>query len=314
VRLTVADDLLIRQIHTVKSESPIMIKQLIKALGDSKIYQEYERAFNESTGLTLALRSVEMCNLPQHGERMENPFCALMTKTSLACAAGLEIQQQPTAAAPSGPRTITCRLGLTETAVPIRMGNQLIGFLSTGLVFRNKPTEAQFVRVAKQLAEWGIEADTKELRAAYFGTRVLSARQHESIVKLLTIFAQHLSLISNQIVVQEQNNEPPFIARAKQFISDNQCEELSLNRVAKAVNMSSFYFCKKFKKFTGINFTEYITRMRIEKSRNLLLNPNLRISEIAYEVGFQSLTHFNRMFKRVLGSSPTDYRLQFARN
>jgi AraC-like DNA-binding protein len=203
---------------------------------------------------------------------------------------------------------------LTETAVPIRMGDQLIGFLSTGQVFRNKPTEAQFVRAAKQLTEWGIEADTKELREAYFGTRVLSARQHESIVKLLTIFAQHLSLISNQIVVQEQNNEPPFIARAKQFISDNQSEELSLNQVAKAVNMSSFYFCKKFKKITGINFTEYITRVRIEKSRNLLLNPNLRVSEIAYEVGFQSLTHFNRMFKRVLGSSPTDYRLQFARN
>jgi len=164
------------------------------------------------------------------------------------------------------------------------------------------------------LAEWGIEADTKELREAYFGTRVLSARQHESIVKLLTIFAQHLSLISNQIVVQEQNSEPPFIARAKQFINDNQGEELSLNQVAKAVNMSSFYFCKKFKKVTGINFTEYITRVRIEKSRNLLLNPNLRVSEIAYEVGFQSLTHFNRMFKRVLGSSPTDYRLHLARN
>jgi len=78
--------------------------------------------------------------------------------------------------------------------------------------------------------------------------------------------------------------------------------------------MSSFYFCKKFKKITGINFTEYITWVRVERSKNLLLNPNLRVSEIAYEVGFQSLTHFNRMFKRVLGSSPTDYRLQFSSN
>jgi AraC-like DNA-binding protein len=291
-----------------------MAKQLIKALAESKMYQEYERAFSESTGLTLALRSVETWNLPHHGKRMENPFCALMSNTSRACASCLEVQQKLADVATQEPQTITCSLGLTETAVPIRMGDQLIGFLSTGQVFRSKPTEAQFARAAKQLAEWGIEADTKELRDAYFGTRVLSGRQHESIVKLLSIFAQHLSMISNQIVVQEQNNEPPFIARAKQFISDNQSEELSLNQVAKAVNMSSFYFCKKFKKITGINFTEYITRVRIEKSRNLLLNPNLRVSEIAYEVGFQSLTHFNRMFKRVLGSSPTDYRLQFARN
>ena len=48
--------------------------------------------------------------------------------------------------------------------------------------------------------------------------------------------------------------------------------------------------------------------MRIEKSKNLLLNPNLRVSEIAYEVGFQSLTHFNRVFLRIVGRSPTAFR------
>jgi len=57
-----------------------------------------------------------------------------------------------------------------------------------------------------------------------------------------------------------------------------------------------------------VNFTEYVSRVRIEKARALLLNPNLRISEIAYEVGFQSLTHFNRVFKKLLGQSPTEFR------
>jgi AraC-like DNA-binding protein len=46
----------------------------------------------------------------------------------------------------------------------------------------------------------------------------------------------------------------------------------------------------------------------VEKAKNLLLNPNLRISEIAYEVGFQSLTHFNRVFKKIVRQSPTEYR------
>jgi len=87
---------------------------------------------------------------------------------------------------------------------------------------------------------------------------------------------------------------------------------LSLGQVAKAVNMSTFYFCKMFKKITGINFTDYLSRVRIEKAKNLLLNPNLRISEIAYEVGFQSLTHFNRVFKKITGQSPTQYRGQLA--
>ena len=46
----------------------------------------------------------------------------------------------------------------------------------------------------------------------------------------------------------------------------------------------------------------------LSKAKNLLLNPNVRVGEIAYEVGFQSLTHFNRVFKRILGQSPTEYR------
>ena len=85
-------------------------------------------------------------------------------------------------------------------------------------------------------------------------------------------------------------------------------EELSLTQVAKAVNISTFYFCKIFKRYTGLNFTEYVSRVRIEKAKNLAMNPNLRISDIAYEVGFQSLTHFNRVFKRITGMSPTEYR------
>jgi AraC-like DNA-binding protein len=63
-----------------------------------------------------------------------------------------------------------------------------------------------------------------------------------------------------------------------------------------------------FKKVTGINFTDYLSRVRVEKAKNLLLNPNLRISEIAFEVGFQSLTHFNRVFKNIVGQSPSEYR------
>jgi AraC-like DNA-binding protein len=72
--------------------------------------------------------------------------------------------------------------------------------------------------------------------------------------------------------------------------------------------MSTFYLCKMFKKVTGLNFTEYVARVRVEKSKNLLLNPNARVSEVAFATGFQSLTHFNRTFRRFAGLSPTQYR------
>src|SRR5204863_4833677 len=147
-----------------------------------------------------------------------------------------------------------------------------------------------------------------QLEEAYFQTRVLTRAQYESLIRLLTIFGQHLSLLSNQIVVQQQNAEPPAITRAKQFIDAHQADDLSLADVAHAVNTSTFYFCKVFKKATGLHFTDYLSRVRIEKAKNLLLNPNLRVSEIAYAVGFQSLTHFNRVFRKLASQSPSDYR------
>jgi len=74
------------------------------------------------------------------------------------------------------------------------------------------------------------------------------------------------------------------------------------------VNMSAFYFCKTFKKATGMTFTDYLARVRVEKVKNLLLNPNKRVSEAAYEAGFQSLSQFNRVFRRIGGESPSTYR------
>jgi AraC-like DNA-binding protein/ligand-binding sensor protein len=233
-----------------------------------------------------------------------------MAQKSRACAACLQVQEKLSEGAVNEPHTVVCPAGLCDSAVPVRLGDRLIGFLQTGQVFRKKPSASQFDRVTKLVADWGVAVERKKLEEAYFGTQVVSGKQHESVVKLLAIFAQHLAMLSNQVLVQHENAEPPVIRRAKEFIQEHQAEDISLGQVARAVNTSTFYFCKMFKKVTGINFTDYLSRVRIEKSKNLLLNPNLRVSEIAFEVGFQSLTHFNRVFKKVLGQTPTDYRAQ----
>ncbi len=285
-------------------------RALIEALVNSKVFQEYERAFTEATGLPVALRPVETWQLPHHGKRNEGPFCALISEKSRACASCLQVQERLSEEAVFEPQTVGCPNGMCDTAIPVRLGDRLIGFLQTGQVFRKKPTQAQFERALKQVQEWGVDVDIQLLRDAYFSTKVVPAKQHEAVVKLLTIFAQHLSMLSNQVVDQHENAEPPVITRAKEYINEHQTENLRLGHVAKACNTSTFYFCKMFKKVTGINFTDYLSRVRIEKSKNLLLNPNLRVSEIAFEVGFQSLTHFNRVFKKILGQSPTEYRAQ----
>jgi len=102
--------------------------------------------------------------------------------------------------------------------------------------------------------------------------------------------------------------EPVEIWKARNFIHEHSDEELSLTKVAKSVHISPNYLSEKFKEVTGVNFVDYIARHRIEKARKLLQNLNLRISEIAFAVGFQSLSQFNRVFRKLAGKSPTAYR------
>jgi len=128
------------------------------------------------------------------------------------------------------------------------------------------------------------------------------------VLRLLTIFAQHLASLSNQLMVSAAQVESPMVSRAKLYITEHQDAEISLKEVADAVNTSAFYFCKMFKQATGLTFTDYLARTRIEKVKNLLMNPHKRISEVAYETGFQSLSQFNRVFRRVTGEAPTAWR------
>ncbi len=69
-----------------------------------------------------------------------------------------------------------------------------------------------------------------------------------------------------------------------------------------------------FKKATGLTFTEYLSRIRVEKAKSYLLNPHIRISEVAFEVGFQSLSQFNRVFKKITGQSPSQFRMKMTKS
>ncbi|HRI83732.1 MAG TPA: PocR ligand-binding domain-containing protein [Opitutaceae bacterium] len=281
---------------------------LVTQLRDSQIYRDYEQAFRDTTGLPLNLRPIEAFDLPHRHDPNENPFCALMATTNQSCAACLQLQRKVEEQARLEPKTLKCFAGLCDSAVPIRVGENLVAFLQTGQILLHRPTKQQFKRTTRQLLKWGTAVDLKRLEEAFFQTRVLTKHQYESILRLLTIFAQHLATLSHQLTVKEQAGESPAIARARIYIAKHQGDELSLNEVAKAVNMSAFYFCKTFKKATGMTFTDYLARVRVEKVRNLLLNPHKRVSEAAYEAGFQSLSQFNRVFRRIAGESPSTYR------
>jgi AraC-like DNA-binding protein len=282
-------------------------KELLEALRHSDVYAQYERTFTVATGLPLALRPVEFFGLPFHGSKNENAFCSFLANDKRTCSLCLQTVGRCSASTGNQPRSFQCPFGLTETTVPVRLGDRVIGLLCTGQVFTRVPNVEVFRKSSRRVFEAGSAAEKKAFEL-WKKTTYVPPSKYEATVQLLNFFAKQLSAMSNQIVVEKENAEPLIITKAREYIDKNKTDVLSLTTVAKAAGASVFHFCKIFHKATGLKFTDYVARVRIEDAKAELLNPNRRISEIAYDVGFQSLTQFNRTFARIFGQSPSEYR------
>jgi len=283
-------------------------REFVVRLKQSKIYPAYENAFRGTTGLPLALRSVGSFHSPLIDAKNANPFCRLMASDNRSCAACLCLQQRIEDRSDGKACTLECFAGLSESAVPIHCGEEVVAFLQTGQIFLRRPSNHRFQRSIRRLEKMGVTVDRMQLEQPYFATRVIAKPQYASILRLLTLIAEHLSGLTNQLIAQGAAGEPPAIVHARAFIALHQAEELSLGDVAKAANMSPFYFCKTFRKVTGFTFIGYLAHLRVASVKVQLGDPHKRISEAAFAAGFQSLSQFNRVFRRIAGRAPTKYR------
>lgn len=278
-------------------------------LSQSKILRDYETAFSEATGLPLKFEPAGKKRAGMRGSTKANDFCIQLAETEPGCRLCVDMQSNLSAAAADGKtHSATCTAGLTDSAVPVRVGDKVLGYLQTGQVALKKLTPASFKRVADFLKKGGADVDWDLLEKAYFDSRVIEKKQYNAVLKLLEVFASHLSLAAEQIATQQTHAEPPMISRAREIIEERSGDALPLTEIARSVHASTFHFCKTFKRATGMTFTQYLSMVRIAKAKRLLSNPQARISEVAFEAGFASITHFNRMFRRLTGQSPTDFR------
>ncbi len=99
-----------------------------------------------------------------------------------------------------------------------------------------------------------------------------------------------------------------LISEALEYINNNYDKDISLDGVAKEINMSYHYFSKFFKDAIGKNFIDYLTDLRVEKSKELLKDLSLSIKSICYSVGYSDPNYFSKIFKKITGITPTEYR------
>ncbi|MEO3944772.1 AraC family transcriptional regulator [Gorillibacterium sp. CAU 1737] len=112
-----------------------------------------------------------------------------------------------------------------------------------------------------------------------------------------------------QQIRQEREQEATSVAdRAKQYIDSHYPEDLSLDQVAEQVHLNAFYFSKIFKQHTGETFIDYLTGVRIAKAKAYIEAGELSLKEICFRVGYKDPNYFSRVFRKVTGVSPSDYR------
>lgn len=122
---------------------------------------------------------------------------------------------------------------------------------------------------------------------------------------LLDIYADNILLDSTP------RNVSPNIEQTKTFIEENYNQPLSLQLLAKIACMSKYHFCRIFKKQVNMTYTTYLNTIRIKEAKRLLKTGLLSITEICFQIGYNDLTYFERVFKKSENCSPSSYRKKF---
>jgi two-component system response regulator YesN len=151
------------------------------------------------------------------------------------------------------------------------------------------------------LGEWGIRLK-QSLENQGINVRdipILDAKTKGDFLELIRQFCE-------KIILQKEGNDS--ITLAKNYIHTHYQKSFSLEDVAAYVDLTPTYFTKMFKEQTKRTFIDYVTDVRIEKSRELLLHTKLSLKEIAYEVGYKDPNYFSRVFKKWTNQSPKQYR------
>ena len=133
-----------------------------------------------------------------------------------------------------------------------------------------------------------------------YNTSVEAAREY--VRSLLHVMIEYRNQLSDK-------KYSGIIGKAKKYIQENyQNEEMSLQSVASNVNVSSNHFSAIFRKETGETFIDYLTEVRMEKAKDLLVSTSMKTSEVGYEVGYRDPHYFSYIFKKTQGVSPKEYR------
>lgn len=186
--------------------------------------------------------------------------------------------------------------------------NELLGYVLFSQGGKSENIHLLAVELTTLLSRVAIEggAGTDKIYGlnSQYLTRILRQQNHEELCYLLQEVVE--SFMDSMFTHQDQGN--PHIRKALRYISDNYTQKLTLQHVAGEVGISPNHFSALFRKTVGVSFRDYLSQIRVDGSKQLLLYTDYSLADIASAMGFPDQSNFSKVFKRITGISPGKYR------
>lgn len=294
--------------RSVSPNTPAPDSRTWERLMNSSVVRQFQLAFTNATGLPVTLLPgpvATSCEAPEPS----GGFCVdgCMGPTSGQWC--LRTLQGAERKAVSDHRRVQfkCPSGLVKILVPVWVGEKHIGSVLVGPFSLASLNARKLRELQLRLKKFGLEGETERLKVSWNFSPVVERDKASAASELVHLFAQYLSESANSLCLEDAQ-ESTLLKRVEECLEEFQDDSVESRDVARRLELSPCHFCKLFKQQTGMTFSEYRLLRRIEKARKLLLDPALRINEVAYACGFGSLPYFVRAFRRHQGCSPSQYR------
>lgn len=151
-----------------------------------------------------------------------------------------------------------------------------------------------------------------EIESEYFGnTPYREARIYSLLINFFVFIGResnNLTALFGNFTTNKQHEYVQKFMNICSYINEHCTEDVTVDDLASIAGFSKFHFARLFKQFTNVSYYDYLTRKRIEHAEALLITPDISITEVAMQSGFNSLSTFNRVFKNVKGCTPSEYK------
>ena len=202
-----------------------------------------------------------------------------------------------------------CHAGLIDFIVPIFIDNWHIASINGGQIPAEKPSKKGFKKLCEKLK--GIPVDMKKLKKSYFHSIYMSPEKINMIIELVSFFADYFCEMGRRLHPSNYRQNHPKLLKALEYIKENfRDADISLAEVASNAGLSKGYFCHRFTNIIGMPYKHYLNSLRLSEAKKLLDKTDWPITEIAFNVGFNSLPYFNQTFNKFENCSPSKYRKQ----